>query len=99
MLLIIAVTPFLLQTICQKTPKDSAQYEDCKRALQGVSKVCALRDSTRNDSFSGLYVFLNFTVMHILYMLCLRSLASDTGGWELITSYLKLYSIIRACRS
>lgn len=33
----------LLQTICQKTPKDSAQYEDCKKALQGVSKVCKLK--------------------------------------------------------
>lgn len=31
--------PLLMDTICQKTPKDSAQYEDCKRALQGVSKV------------------------------------------------------------
>lgn len=47
---------------------------------------------------SGLDVLLNFTVMHILYMLCLRSLASDTGGWEVITSHLKLYPIIRACR-
>uniref|UniRef100_A0A8C4E313 Rho guanine nucleotide exchange factor 26 n=1 Tax=Dicentrarchus labrax TaxID=13489 RepID=A0A8C4E313_DICLA len=31
--------PLLMDTICQKTPKDSAQYEDCKKALQGVSKV------------------------------------------------------------
>lgn len=30
---------FCLQTICQKTPKDSAQYEQCKKALQAVSKV------------------------------------------------------------
>lgn len=33
----------LLQTICQKTPKDSAPYEECKRALQEVSKVCRLK--------------------------------------------------------
>ncbi|XP_070761580.1 rho guanine nucleotide exchange factor 26-like isoform X2 [Enoplosus armatus] len=31
--------PLLMDTICQKTPKDSAQYEECKRALQAVSKV------------------------------------------------------------
>ncbi|TDH14828.1 hypothetical protein EPR50_G00024890 [Perca flavescens] len=31
--------PLLMDTICQKTPKDSAQYEDCKKALQAVSKV------------------------------------------------------------
>ncbi|XP_076590768.1 rho guanine nucleotide exchange factor 26-like [Chaetodon auriga] len=31
--------PLLMDTICQKTPKDSAQYEECKKALQGVSKV------------------------------------------------------------
>lgn len=29
----------VLQTICQKTPKDSTQYEECKKALQAVSKV------------------------------------------------------------
>ncbi|XP_054475445.1 rho guanine nucleotide exchange factor 26-like [Anoplopoma fimbria] len=31
--------PLLMDTICQKTPKDSAQYEDCKKALQAISKV------------------------------------------------------------
>ncbi|XP_035009880.2 rho guanine nucleotide exchange factor 26 [Hippoglossus stenolepis] len=31
--------PLLMDTICQKTPKDCALYEDCKKALQGVSKV------------------------------------------------------------
>ncbi|XP_070826004.1 rho guanine nucleotide exchange factor 26-like [Chaetodon trifascialis] len=31
--------PLLMDTICQKTPKDSAQYEESKKALQGVSKV------------------------------------------------------------
>ncbi|XP_040901546.1 rho guanine nucleotide exchange factor 26-like [Toxotes jaculatrix] len=31
--------PLLMDTICQKTPKDSAQYEECKTALQAVSKV------------------------------------------------------------
>ncbi|XP_044057747.1 rho guanine nucleotide exchange factor 26-like [Siniperca chuatsi] len=31
--------PLLMDTICQKTPKDSYQYEACKRALQAVSKV------------------------------------------------------------
>ncbi|XP_029963892.1 rho guanine nucleotide exchange factor 26 [Salarias fasciatus] len=31
--------PLLMDTICQKTPKDSAQYEECTRALQAVSKV------------------------------------------------------------
>uniref|UniRef100_A0A1A7YQV7 Rho guanine nucleotide exchange factor (GEF) 26 n=2 Tax=Iconisemion striatum TaxID=60296 RepID=A0A1A7YQV7_9TELE len=31
--------PLLMDTICQKTPKDSARYEECKRALQAVSKV------------------------------------------------------------
>ncbi|XP_069562379.1 rho guanine nucleotide exchange factor 26-like [Brachyistius frenatus] len=31
--------PLLMDTICQKTSKDSAQYEECKKALQAVSKV------------------------------------------------------------
>ncbi|KAK2912421.1 rho guanine nucleotide exchange factor 26-like [Channa argus] len=31
--------PLLMDTICQKTPKDSPQYEECKKALQAVSKV------------------------------------------------------------
>ncbi|XP_076002056.1 rho guanine nucleotide exchange factor 26-like [Genypterus blacodes] len=31
--------PLLMDTICQKTPKESAQYEECKKALQAVSKV------------------------------------------------------------
>ncbi|XP_037830030.1 rho guanine nucleotide exchange factor 26 isoform X2 [Kryptolebias marmoratus] len=31
--------PLLMDTICQKTPKDSARYEECKRTLQAVSKV------------------------------------------------------------
>ncbi|GAA6071947.1 rho guanine nucleotide exchange factor 26, partial [Tachysurus ichikawai] len=26
-------------TICQKTPKDSPQYEACKKSLQSVSKL------------------------------------------------------------
>ncbi|NWS83532.1 ARHGQ factor, partial [Toxostoma redivivum] len=32
--------PLLMDTICQKTPKDSAKYENCKQALKEVSKVC-----------------------------------------------------------
>ncbi|KAM6961463.1 rho guanine nucleotide exchange factor 26-like [Aplochiton taeniatus] len=31
--------PLLMDTICQKTPKESDQYEECKKALQAVSKV------------------------------------------------------------
>uniref|UniRef100_A0AAQ5WX76 Rho guanine nucleotide exchange factor 26 n=1 Tax=Amphiprion ocellaris TaxID=80972 RepID=A0AAQ5WX76_AMPOC len=31
--------PLLMDTICQKTPKDSTQYEECTKALQAVSKV------------------------------------------------------------
>ncbi|CAJ0951110.1 unnamed protein product [Ranitomeya imitator] len=31
--------PLLMDTICQKTPKDSVKYEVCKRALKEVSKV------------------------------------------------------------
>ncbi|KAK6296391.1 hypothetical protein J4Q44_G00325330 [Coregonus suidteri] len=31
--------PLLMDVICQKAPKDSAQYETCKQALQSVSKV------------------------------------------------------------
>uniref|UniRef100_A0AAX7VTG8 Rho guanine nucleotide exchange factor 26 n=1 Tax=Astatotilapia calliptera TaxID=8154 RepID=A0AAX7VTG8_ASTCA len=31
--------PLLMDTICQKTAKDSPQYEACKKALQAVSKV------------------------------------------------------------
>nr|XP_057935114.1 rho guanine nucleotide exchange factor 26-like [Doryrhamphus excisus] len=31
--------PLLMDTICQKIPKDSAQYEECKKALHAVSKV------------------------------------------------------------
>ncbi|NXF99375.1 ARHGQ factor, partial [Sakesphorus luctuosus] len=33
--------PLLMDTICQKTPKDSAKYENCKQALKEVSKVCS----------------------------------------------------------
>lgn len=35
------VTDVLFQTICQKTPKDSTKYENCKQALKEVSKVCS----------------------------------------------------------
>ncbi|NXA95843.1 ARHGQ factor, partial [Melanocharis versteri] len=31
--------PLLMDTICQKTAKDSAKYENCKQALKEVSKV------------------------------------------------------------
>uniref|UniRef100_A0A3P8XV73 Rho guanine nucleotide exchange factor 26 n=1 Tax=Esox lucius TaxID=8010 RepID=A0A3P8XV73_ESOLU len=31
--------PLLMDAICQKAPKDSAQYDACKRALQSISKV------------------------------------------------------------
>ncbi|NXV10249.1 ARHGQ factor, partial [Cettia cetti] len=31
--------PLLMDTICQKTPKDSEKYENCKQALKEVSKV------------------------------------------------------------
>ncbi|KAL4647016.1 rho guanine nucleotide exchange factor 26-like [Arapaima gigas] len=31
--------PLLMDTISQKTPKDSAQFQACKRALQAVSKL------------------------------------------------------------
>ncbi|KAJ8367820.1 hypothetical protein SKAU_G00078480 [Synaphobranchus kaupii] len=31
--------PLLIDTICQKTPKDSAHYDACKKALQSVSKL------------------------------------------------------------
>ncbi|KAG7268425.1 hypothetical protein CRUP_008975 [Coryphaenoides rupestris] len=31
--------PLLMDTICQKTPKDSDRYGECKKALQAVSKV------------------------------------------------------------
>ncbi|XP_075717637.1 rho guanine nucleotide exchange factor 26 [Rhinoderma darwinii] len=34
--------PLLMDTICQKTPKDSAKYEACKRALTEVSKLVRL---------------------------------------------------------
>ncbi|PNJ72959.1 ARHGEF26 isoform 5 [Pongo abelii] len=34
--------PLLMDTICQKTPKDSPRYEVCKRALKEVSKLVRL---------------------------------------------------------
>ncbi|KAM5165398.1 rho guanine nucleotide exchange factor 26 [Mantella aurantiaca] len=34
--------PLLMDTICQKTPKDSSRYETCKRALKEVSKLVRL---------------------------------------------------------
>ncbi|XP_077204753.1 rho guanine nucleotide exchange factor 26 [Paroedura picta] len=34
--------PLLMDTICQKTPKDSPKYEACKRALKDVSKLVRL---------------------------------------------------------
>ncbi|TNN80288.1 Rho guanine nucleotide exchange factor 26 [Liparis tanakae] len=39
--------PLLMDTICQKTPNDSAQYEECKKALQAVSKPFPLVSSSR----------------------------------------------------
>ncbi|XP_025070578.1 rho guanine nucleotide exchange factor 26 isoform X2 [Alligator sinensis] len=32
--------PLLMDTICQKTPKDSPKYEDCKRALKELVRLC-----------------------------------------------------------
>ncbi|NXO96210.1 ARHGQ factor, partial [Certhia brachydactyla] len=34
--------PLLMDTICQKTPKDSAKYENCKQALKEVSRLVRL---------------------------------------------------------
>ncbi|XP_058699749.1 rho guanine nucleotide exchange factor 26 isoform X2 [Poecile atricapillus] len=34
--------PLLMDTICQKTPKDSAKYKNCKQALKEVSKLVRL---------------------------------------------------------
>ncbi|KAM8953945.1 rho guanine nucleotide exchange factor 26 [Pelodytes ibericus] len=34
--------PLLMDTICQKTPKDSTKYEACKRALKEVGKLVRL---------------------------------------------------------
>ncbi|NXP51614.1 ARHGQ factor, partial [Heliornis fulica] len=34
--------PLLMDTICQKTPKDSPRYENCKQALKEVSKLVRL---------------------------------------------------------
>ncbi|XP_053314930.1 rho guanine nucleotide exchange factor 26 [Spea bombifrons] len=34
--------PLLMDTICQKTPKDSSKYEVCKRALKEVGKLVRL---------------------------------------------------------
>ncbi|NXW92006.1 ARHGQ factor, partial [Alopecoenas beccarii] len=34
--------PLLMDTICQKTPKDSSKYENCKQALKEVSKLVRL---------------------------------------------------------
>ncbi|KAJ7995404.1 hypothetical protein DPEC_G00244210 [Dallia pectoralis] len=34
--------PLLMDAICQKAPKDSAQYDACKSALQSISKVVRL---------------------------------------------------------
>ncbi|XP_053246294.1 rho guanine nucleotide exchange factor 26 [Podarcis raffonei] len=34
--------PLLMDTICQKTPKESPKYEACKRALKEVSKLVRL---------------------------------------------------------
>ncbi|NWT78749.1 ARHGQ factor, partial [Lanius ludovicianus] len=48
--------PLLMDTICQKTPKDSAKYENCKQALKEVSKVyCTLFSIVKKFSnFEGL---------------------------------------------
>ncbi|NXC17589.1 ARHGQ factor, partial [Corythaeola cristata] len=34
--------PLLMDTICQKTPKDSPKYDNCKQALKEVSKLVRL---------------------------------------------------------
>ncbi|NWI86256.1 ARHGQ factor, partial [Pitta sordida] len=52
--------PLLMDTICQKTPKDSAKYENCKQALKEVSKVRAegLSDISLCRIFPALTVFI-----------------------------------------
>ncbi|NWS96144.1 ARHGQ factor, partial [Mionectes macconnelli] len=52
--------PLLMDTICQKTPKDSAKYENCKQALKEVSKVCSevLTEIFLCRIFPALAVFL-----------------------------------------
>ncbi|XP_030877518.1 rho guanine nucleotide exchange factor 26 [Leptonychotes weddellii] len=41
--------PLLMDTICQKTPKDSPKYEVCKRALKEVSKPFSEESYNVND--------------------------------------------------
>lgn len=61
----------MLQTICQKTPKDSAQYEECKKALQAVSKVCAMRYDHKNPAA------LNEIIHHLHIDVLFRNLWTD----------------------
>ncbi|NWH74084.1 ARHGQ factor, partial [Piaya cayana] len=43
--------PLLMDTICQKTPKDSPKYENCKQALKEVSKVSSSKSSWTELSY------------------------------------------------
>ncbi|NWI79695.1 ARHGQ factor, partial [Dryoscopus gambensis] len=52
--------PLLMDTICQKTPKDSAKYENCKQALKEVSKVCFQVTKLNQTLFSIFKKFSNF---------------------------------------
>ncbi|NWV44885.1 ARHGQ factor, partial [Daphoenositta chrysoptera] len=53
--------PLLMDTICQKTPKDSAKYENCKQALKEVSKVHSqVKLFLYRSLFSILKTFSNF---------------------------------------
>ncbi|KAG8581019.1 hypothetical protein GDO81_007516, partial [Engystomops pustulosus] len=52
--------PLLMDTICQKTPKDSTKYEACKRALKEVSKLVRLcNEGARKMERTELMVTIN----------------------------------------
>uniref|UniRef100_A0A8C5MFZ3 Rho guanine nucleotide exchange factor 26 n=1 Tax=Leptobrachium leishanense TaxID=445787 RepID=A0A8C5MFZ3_9ANUR len=52
--------PLLMDTICQKTPKESSKYEACKRALKEVGKLVRLcNEGARKMERTEMMVTLN----------------------------------------
>ncbi|XP_009582237.1 PREDICTED: rho guanine nucleotide exchange factor 26-like, partial [Fulmarus glacialis] len=84
--------PLLMDTICQKTPKDSPKYENCKQALKEVSKLVRLcnegaRKMERTEMMYTINSQLEFKI----------KFEESSFLWEVIESGMTLGSAAR-CR-
>ncbi|XP_075426622.1 rho guanine nucleotide exchange factor 26 isoform X2 [Ascaphus truei] len=97
--------PLLMDTICQKTPKYSAKYEACKRALKEVSKLVRLcnegaRKMERTEMMVTIYSQLEFKIKPfplvsssrwVLKRGELTAYAEDTGIFSKRTTKQQVY--------